>query len=66
MASVLKSASRLMRGKRFGDAAAPAAAGAVVDLGGQRLGQVGQVGLPFADGDVGEPGGVGAGASGAC
>jgi hypothetical protein len=45
---------------RFGDAAGPAAACAVVDLCGQDLGQVGQVGLPFADGDLGQPGSVGA------
>jgi hypothetical protein len=42
---------------RFSD---PAAAGAVIDLRGEDLGQVGQMGLPFPDGDLGEPGGVGA------
>jgi hypothetical protein len=44
----------------FGDAAGPAAAGAIVDLGGQDLGEIAQVGVAFADGDLREPGGVGA------
>ena len=44
----------------FGDAAGAAAAGPVVDLGGQDLGEVSQVGVPFPDGDLGEAGGVGA------
>jgi hypothetical protein len=44
----------------FGHAAGPAAAGAVVYLGGQDLCEVAQVGVPFPDGDVGEPGGVSA------
>jgi hypothetical protein len=42
-------------GTGFGDAAGAAAAGAVVDLGGQQLGEVGQ-GVAFADGGLGEPG----------
>ena len=44
----------------FGDAAGAAAAGPVVDFGGQDLGEVAQVGVAFADGGLGEPGGVGA------
>jgi hypothetical protein len=43
------------REPRLGDAPGAAAAGAVVDLGGQDLGQVGQVGLVFPDGGLGEP-----------
>ena len=42
----------------FADAAGPAAAGAVVGLGGEDLGEVGQVGLPFPDRDLGQPGGL--------
>jgi hypothetical protein len=45
---------------RFGDAAGPAAAGAVVDLGGQDLGEVAQVRLPFPDRDLSQAGSVGA------
>jgi hypothetical protein len=44
----------------FGDAAGPAAAGPVVDLGRQQLGEVAQVGVPFPDGDLSQAGGVGA------
>jgi len=44
----------------FGDAAGATAAGAVVDLGGQYLGEVAQVDLAFPDGDLGQPGCVGA------
>ena len=42
----------------FGDAAGAAAAGAVVEFGGQDLGEVGQVAVAFPDGDLGEPGGL--------
>jgi len=42
----------------FGDEAGAAAAGAVVELGGQDLREVGQVGVAFPDGDLGEPGGL--------
>jgi hypothetical protein len=45
---------------RFGDAAGLAAAGAVVGLGGQDLGEVAQVRLPFPDRDLGEPGSISA------
>src|SRR6516162_3952800 len=57
-ASVLKSASRLMLGKRVGDAAGPAPGGAVIQLGGQDFGEVGQVGLVFPGGDLGQAGGL--------
>jgi hypothetical protein len=43
----------------FADAAGSAPAGPVVGFGGQDLGQKGQVGLAFPDGDLGEPDGVG-------
>jgi hypothetical protein len=46
------------REARFGDAAGAAAAGTVVELGGQDLGEIGQVGVAFPDGDLGEPGGL--------
>jgi hypothetical protein len=42
----------------FGDAAGAAAAQAVVGLGGEELGEVGQVGLAFPDRGLGEPGGL--------
>ena len=44
----------------FGDAAGPAPFAAVVDLGGEDLGEERQVGLAFAGGDLGQPGGFGA------
>ncbi len=44
----------------LGDAAGAAAVGAVVELGGQDLGEVGQVGGVVAGGDLGQPGGLGA------
>jgi len=43
-----------------GDAAGAAALAAFVDLGGQHFGEVGQVGLPLPDGDLGQSGGFGA------
>ena len=42
------------------DAAGAAAFGAVVDLGGEDLGEEPQVGLAFPDGDLGQAGGFGA------
>ena len=42
----------------FGDAAGAAAAGAVVQLGGQDLGEIGQVGAAFPGSDLGQPGGL--------
>ena len=42
----------------FGDAAGAAPGGAVVELGGQDLGEVGQVGGVFPGGDLGQPGGL--------
>ena len=58
-ASALKSASRLMRGKaRVGDAAGAAPGGAVIQFGGQDLGEVAQVGGVVPDGDLGQPGGL--------
>ena len=41
------------------DAAGPATFGAVVDLGGEDFGEVGQVGLAFPVGDLGQPGRLG-------
>ncbi len=43
-----------------GDAAGPAAFGAVVDLGGEDLSEVTEVGLPLPQRDVGQPGSFGA------
>ena len=60
-ASRLNSASRLSRGKlRVGDPAGPAPSGAVVDFGGEDLGEIAEVGAAFAHRDVGEAGGLGA------
>jgi len=42
----------------FGDAAGAAPGGAVGELGGQDLGEVGQVGGVFPGGDLGQPGGL--------
>ena len=44
----------------FVDAAGAAPFGAVVDLGGQHLGEEREVGLPFPEGDLGQAGGFGA------
>ena len=60
-ASVLKSASPLEAGESgVGDAAGAAAGGAVIQLSGQDLGEVAQVGGVVAGGDLGQPGGLGA------
>jgi hypothetical protein len=42
----------------FGDAAGAAPGGAVIELGGQDFGEVGQVGGVFPGGDLGQPGGL--------
>ena len=42
----------------FGDAPGAAPDGAVVELGGQDFGEVGQVGGAFPGGDLGQPGGL--------
>src|SRR6185369_9555376 len=42
----------------FGDAAGAAPGGTVVELGGQDLGEVGQVGGVFPGGDLGQAGGL--------
>jgi hypothetical protein len=42
----------------FGDAAGAAPGGAVVELGGEDFGEVGQVGGAFPGGDLGQPGGL--------
>ena len=52
-ASRLKSSGRLRRGTCLPDAPGPASFGAFVDLSGQDLGEMGQVGLVLADGDLG-------------
>jgi hypothetical protein len=44
---------------RLGDAAGAAAAGAVVEFGGEDFGEVGQVGASFPGGDLGQPGSFG-------
>ena len=60
-ASTLKSARRLIAGEPgFVDAPDAAAFAAVVDLGGEDLGEEPQVGLAFPHRDLGEPGGLGA------
>jgi hypothetical protein len=43
----------------FGDPAGAATAVPVVELGGENLGEVAEVGVPFPGGDVGEAGGFG-------
>ena len=56
-----KSSRRLRRGKAsFEQAAGPATAVAVVDLGGEHLGQIGPMGEPFFGGRVGQRCGLGA------
>jgi hypothetical protein len=42
----------------FGDAAGAAPGGTVVELGGEDLGEVGQIGGVFPGGDLGQPGGL--------
>jgi hypothetical protein len=61
MASVLKSASRLMRGKRASAMRRVRRRPVRSSISADRIsGEIGQVGLPFADGDLGQAGGVGA------
>jgi hypothetical protein len=44
----------------LGDASGAAPFGAVIDLGGEHLGQEREMRLPFTDGDLGQAGGFGA------
>ena len=60
-ASTLKSASRLRRGNLASlMRRARRRSAAVVDLGGEDLGEVAEVGASFPDGDLGQSGGFGA------